>query len=100
MKQCSTDVIVKHTDSGKDALKVKHRAAKPMTMCLTQFFITLLPYLRKFTTNLLPVMLSIFAVFLNVTIDNGSWPDNHNSWKCKDIAVSKTSLRAKSKSNT
>ena len=26
-------------------------------------------------------------------MDNGSWPDNHNSWKCKDVAVSKTSLR-------
>ena len=72
LKQCSTDVIVKHTDSGKDALKVKHRAAKPMTMCLTQFFITLLPYLRKFTTNLLPVMLSIFAVFFQC---------HHRQWK-------------------
>ena len=37
LKQCGTDVIVKHKDSGKDALEVKHRAAKPMTMCITLF---------------------------------------------------------------
>ena len=78
LKQCSTDVIVivKHTYSGKDALKVKHRAAKPMTMCLTQFshYAYICKKIHYKSSSCHPVNL---CCFFNVAMDYESWPDYH-----------------------
>ena len=64
-----------------------------MTMCFTQFshyaYISKKIHYKSPSCN----AVNLCCFFFNVTMDNGSWPDNHNSWKCKDVAVSKTSLR-------